>query len=197
MNQYVRRFEPLAAICQAITEGDIDRASSLIDLQGHDGLSGLSGDTLAQSPVMMALSTGHPRLAHRIVAAGFKPSAWEAAGLDLAGELHAQAAADPDRLCLCNAEGWAPLHLACYAHAHKALAVLCEFATDPNVVACNSSLETPLHSAVRADDAEAVRILLDAGADARFLDAAGRSPLQLAIELAAIEAGDVLTQRAE
>ena len=195
MNQFVRRFEPLAAICHAIAEGDIHRATSLIDQQGPDGLVGISGDTLAESPVMMALSTGHPRLARRIIAAGYKPSPWEAAGLDLAGELHALAAVDPDRLCLCNAEGWAPLHLACYAHAHRALAVLCEFATDPNVVACNSTLETPLHSAVRADDAEAVRILLDAGADSRFLDAVGRSPLQLAIELAAVEASEVLMQQ--
>ncbi|MFI4871094.1 MAG: ankyrin repeat domain-containing protein [Phycisphaerales bacterium JB058] len=195
MNQFVRRFEPLAAICQAIADGDVKRASSIIDLQGPGGFAGISGDALIESPVMMALSMGHPRLARSIIAAGYKPSAWEAAGLDLAGELHALAAVDPERLCLCNAEGWAPLHLACYAHAHRALAVLCEFATDPDVVACNSTLETPLHSAVRADDAEAVSILLDAGADPRFPDAAGRSPLQLAIELAAIDASDVLMQR--
>ncbi|MCA9272518.1 MAG: ankyrin repeat domain-containing protein [Phycisphaerales bacterium] len=195
MNQFVRRFEPLAAICQAIADGDVKKATSIIDEQGPGGLEGISGDTLAESPVLMALSTGHPRLARRIIASGYKPSAWEAAGLDLAGELHALAAVDPDRLCLCNAEGWAPLHLACYAHAYRALVVLCEFATDPNVVACNSSLETPLHSAVRADDAEAVRILLEAGADPRFLDAAGRSPLQLAIELAAIGAGEMLMRR--
>lgn len=197
MDQFVRRFEPLAAICRAITEGDVTKANTIIERQGPEGLAGLSGDHIGESPVMLALSTGHPRLARRIVAAGYKPSAWEAAGLDLAGELHALAAMCPERLSLCNAEGWAPLHLACYAHAHRALAVLCEFETDPNVVACNSSLETPLHSAVRADDAEAVQTLLTAGADARFLDAAGRSPLQLAIELAAIEAGRVLTESAE
>lgn len=197
MDQFVRRFEPLAAICRAITEGDVTKANTIIERQGPEGLAGLSGDHIGESPVMLALSTGHPRLAQRIVAAGYKPSAWEAAGLDLAGELHALAATNPERLSLCNAEGWAPMHLACYAHAHRALAVLCEFDTDPNVVACNSSLETPLHSAVRADDAEAVRTLLTAGADARFLDAAGRTPLQLAIELAAIEAGRVLTQFAE
>jgi len=197
MDQFVRRFEPLAAICRAITEGDVTKANTIIERQGPEGLAGLSGDHIGESPVMLALSTGHPRLARRIVAAGYKPSAWEAAGLDLAGELHALAATSPERLCLCNAEGWAPMHLACYAHAHRALAVLCEFDTDPNVVACNSSLETPLHSAVRADDAEAVRTLLTAGADARFLDAVGRTPLQLAIELAAIEAGRVLTQFAD
>ncbi len=197
MDQFVRRFEPLAAICRAITEGDVSKANDLIERQGPEGLVGLSGDHIGESPVMLALSTGHPRLARRIVAAGYKPSAWEAAGLDLAGELHALAATNPERLLLCNAEGWAPMHLACYAHAHRALAVLCEFDTDPNVVACNSSLETPLHSAVRADDAEAVQTLLTAGADARFLDAAGRTPLQLAIELAAIEAGRVLTEFAE
>ena len=197
MDQFVRRFEPLAAICRAITQGDVVKANTIIERQGPEGFAGFSGDHIGESPVMLALSTGHPRLARRIVAAGYKPSAWEAAGLDLAGELHALAATNPDRLCLCNAEGWAPLHLACYAHAHRALAVLCEFDTDPNVVACNSSLETPLHSAVRADDAEAVRTLLTAGADARFLDAAGRTPLQLAIELAAIEAGRVLTEIAE
>ncbi len=197
MDQFVRRFEPIGAICRAIAAGDVIGAAALIDLQGPDGLTGLTGDDIGESPVMLALSTGHPRLARRIVAAGYKPSAWEAAGLDLAGELHSIAAANPENLSLCNAEGWAPMHLACYAHAHRALAVLCEFDTDPNVIACNSSFETPLHSAVRADDAEAVQSLLIAGADPRFLDAAGRTPLQLAIELASTHAGQVLTQHAE
>lgn len=197
MDQFVRRFEPMAAICRAIADGEIAYAATLVDLQGADGLSGFSGDQITESPVMLALSTGHPNLARRIIQAGFKPSVWEAAGLDLAGELHALVLAESSLVNLCNAEGWAPIHLACYAHAHRALAVLCEFDADPNVVACNSSFETPLHSAVRADNAEAVRTLLASGADPRFLDAAGRSPLQLAIELAATEAGDVLTEHAE
>lgn len=197
MDQYVRRFEPLAAICRAIAEGDIPRAMQIVDQQGPGGLSGARGGRIGQSPVMLALSTGHPRLARRIVAAGYRPDLWEAAGLDLPGEIHARTIASPSAINLCNPDGWAPMHLACYAHAHLALAALCELDADPNVLTCNSALETPLHSAVRSDDERAVRLLLDTGADARFHDAAGRTPLQLAIELASARAGGVLAMHAE
>lgn len=195
MDQYVRRFEPLAALCRAVAQGDFDHAASILEKQGQGALSGFSGDDLRESPVMIALAHGHPKLARRIVEAGYAPSHWEAAGLDLAGPLHALALRDHARLNLCNIDGWAAMHLACYARAHSALAVLTEFGADPNVVACNSSLETPLHSAVRSDDAESVRILLAAGADPRFLDGAGRTPMQLAIETAAVSAFEALAER--
>lgn len=194
MDQFVRRFDPLAALCRAITTGDYDHAARIVEKQGPLGLVGFTGDDLRESPVMLALAHGHPRLARRIVDAGYAPSHWEAAGLNLAGSLHALALQHHARLNLCNLDGWAAMHLACYARAHNALAVLTEFGADPNVVACNSSLETPLHSAVRSDDAEGVRILLAAGADQRFPDGAGRTPLQLAIEIAAVEAFDALTE---
>lgn len=197
MDQSVRRFEPLAAICRAITEGDIPRAARLLDQQGPEGLVGTAGGQIGLSPVMLALSTGHPKLAKRIVAAGYQPDLWEAAGLDLEADITALAQDAPSRINLCNADGWAPLHLACYAHAHRALGALCDLGADPNVLTCNNTLETPLHSAVRVDDDEAVRTLLAAGADARFLDWAGRTPLQLAIELASASAGDALAQNAE
>lgn len=197
MDQFVHGFQPLAAICRAITEGNITRATQLLDEQGAEGLAGLKGGSLGQSPVMLALATGHPKLARRIVAAGYQPDLWDAAGLNMPGELHALALAAPSTLNLCNADGWAPMHLAAYAHAHDAISTLCELDADPNVLTCNSALETPLHAAVRCDDHESVRILLDAGADPRFQDGAHRTPLQLAIELASVRAGNTLTERAE
>jgi len=192
MDQSVRRFKSLAGICKAITDGDISKATKIIDSEGPKGLEGIASDRIGESPVMLALSTGHPRLARRIIAAGYRPDIWESAALNLAGELHSVAVSSPDRLDICNAEGWAPMHLACYAHAHDALAVLCEFASDPNVLACNSAMETPLHSAVRVDDARLVEPLRAAGADPRFTDAAGRTPMQLAIELASVAACSAL-----
>jgi len=192
MDQSVRRFKSLALICEAISNGDIPKANRLVTLEGPDGFDGAAADRIGESPVMLALSTGHPRLARRLVAAGYRPDLWEAAALDMPTELHSIASSAPDRVDLCNAEGWAPMHLACYAHAHDALAVLCELAADPNTVACNSSLETPLHAAARVDDARLIQTLLTAGADPRFTDAAGRNPIQLAIELTSVEAAGVL-----
>jgi len=192
MDQSVRRFQSLASICKAITDGDVSEANRLIALQGPDGFEGDAADRIGESPVMLALSTGHPRLARRLVAAGYRPDLWEAAALDMASELHRIAVSASDRIDICNAEGWAAIHLACYAHAYDALGVLCEFAADPNTVACNSALETPLHAAVRVDDPRLIETLLAAGADPRFTDAAGRAPIQLAIELASVEAAGVL-----
>jgi ankyrin repeat protein len=192
MDQSVRRFKSLAWICKAITEGDIAKATKLVELEGPSGFDGVASDRIGESPIMLALSTGHPRLAARLVAAGYQPDLWEAAALDLPGELHSIACSTPERLEICNVDGWAPMHLACYAHAHNALAVLCEFAADPNILSCNSALETPLHAAVRVDDARLVETLIAAGADTRFTDAAGRTPMQLAIELTSVSACNVL-----
>jgi len=192
MDQSVRRFQSLASICNAITDGAISEANRLITIEGPDGFDGDAADRIGESPVMLALSTGHPRLARRIVAAGYRPDLWEAAAMNMVSELHRIIVSTSDRIDLCNAEGWAAMHLAVYAHAYDAMVVLCEFAADPNIVACNSALETPLHAAVRVDDSQLVETLLAAGADPRFTDAAGRSPIQLAIELVSVEAAGVL-----
>ncbi|RNC82775.1 MAG: ankyrin repeat domain-containing protein [Phycisphaera sp.] len=192
MDQSVHRFKSLSSVCRAIASGDMTLAGRLIDREGPDGFEGLGSDQIGESPVMMALSTGHPGLARKILAAGYEPDFWEASALNMAGVLHEIALKRPDILNLCNAEGWSPMHLACYAHADTVLAVLCEFDADPNVVACNNTLETPLHSAVRTDDPGLIETLLAAGADPRFTDAAGRTPLQLAIELASARAGAAL-----
>ncbi|GAB5497375.1 MAG: hypothetical protein Phyf2KO_24550 [Phycisphaerales bacterium] len=197
MDQSVHRFKSLTSVCRAIASGDMALAGRLIDREGPDGFEGLGSDRIGESPVMMALSTGHPRLAKKLIAAGYEPDLWEAAALNMAGVIHEIAVANPDRLNLCNAEGWAPMHLACYAHADTVLAVLCEFDADPNVLACNNTLETPLHSAVRADDRELIETLLSTGANPKFTDAAGRTPLQLAIELASVNAGHALALAAD
>ncbi len=192
MDQSVQRLKSLSAVCQAIVEGDTLRATSILQRVGDDGFAGLGDGKLGESPVMLALSTGHPKLAHRIIDAGYQPDLWEAAALGDARRVHEFALNDPDRLNLCNPDGWSAMHLACYAHAAPVLAVLCEMGADPNVIACNSTFETPLHSAVRTDDPETIETLLATGADQRFPDGAGRTPLQLAIELSTARAGEAL-----
>lgn len=192
MDQSVQRLKSLSAVCQAIIEGDTQRATSILQRVGDDGFAGLGDGKLGESPVMLALSTGHPKIARRIIDAGYQPDMWEASALGDARRVHEFARKTPDRLNLCNPDGWSAMHLACYAHAGPVLAVLCEMGADPNVIACNSTFETPLHSAVRTDDPETIETLLAAGADPRFTDGAGRTPLQLAIELPAANAGEAL-----
>jgi len=192
MNQSVSGFDLLSPVCLALADGKVRRALRLVEWLDNDALRAIQPDRLGQSPILLALAQGCPQVARRLVERGLRPDLWEASALDLPGVVHSAAIKGPDRLNVCNRDGWAPLHLACYAGAMRVLSVLVEFGADPRVVSCNNALMTPLHIAVRLDDADLVSFLLSAGADPRNTDAANRTPMQLAIELPAPNAGRAL-----
>jgi len=91
-------------------------------------------------------------------------------------------AADPQALSAFSRDGWTPLHVACYFGMVEAVALLLSRGAPPNAVSRNTRAHTPLHLAVGgiANQAEIVRLLVNAGADASRENAAGKTPRDLA-----------------
>lgn len=86
----------------------------------------------------------------------------------------------------CNAEGWAPLHLAATGGHLRATSILLAHGAHVNVRSRTPrSLEgcTPLHVATSAGHARVVSLLLSAGASIDARDDCGYTPLHMASEL--------------
>jgi len=104
------------------------------------------------------------------------------AALGWTEELRQDAAADPDLVHRRSSDGFTALHYACFFGGAPATWVLLAAGADPRAVADNPSRVQPLHSAAAARDSEAVRLLLEAGADPDARQAGGSTALHAAAQ---------------
>jgi len=91
-------------------------------------------------------------------------------------------ASEPQAIHAHSRDGWTALHVACFFGMVEAVRFLLEEGARPNAVSRNADAHTPLHSTVGgiANQAEIVRRLMHAGADASAKDASGKTPLDVA-----------------
>ncbi len=95
-------------------------------------------------------------------------------------------AADPDLLNAHSADGWTPLHLACFFSAASLAGALISRGANVNARSRNPMQNAPLHAAAARRNRDAVRALLEGGADINARQHGGWTALH-----AASQNGDV------
>jgi len=134
------------------------------------------------SPALAALYDGRRGDAEGLAA---EPDVLEAAALGRLDVLRAELERDPDALSARTPEGFTPLHLAAFFGGGPAVRLLLAAGAPADADADNQLGVRPLHSATAARDHDAVRALLEAGADPDVRQQGGFTPL-----LAAVHADD-------
>ena len=134
------------------------------------------------SPVLAALYEGRRSDAEGLAD---EPDVLEAAALGRLDVLRVHLEGDPDALSARTPEGFTALHLAAFFGGGAAVRVLLGAGASADSDGDNDLHVRPLHSATAAHDHDAVRALLEAGADPNVRQQGGFTPL-----LAAVHADD-------
>jgi uncharacterized protein len=129
------------------------------------------------SPILTALYNRQPDDARRIAGAGSALTIWEAAALGRDDRLATLLREDPALADACAPDGFTPLALAAFFAPAATVARLLDAGADVGKAARNDMRVQPLHAAVAARNAEAVRLLLERGADPNARQQVGYTPL--------------------
>ena len=132
--------------------------------------------------VRLALYHRQPSVLEALLAAQPPLDVLDLAALGWADDLRRVVAEDPALLERRSADGFTPLHYACFFGGAPAVAVLLEAGATPNEAAENDTHVRPLHSAAAARDAAAAGLLLEAGADPDAVQAGGFTALHAAAQ---------------
>jgi ankyrin repeat protein len=171
-----------AELFDAIRGGDVAAVRALV---AADASLAAARDENGLSAVLTALYHRQPEAAAALLAAGPELDVCEAAATGRLDVLRTHLAADPDALAARSPEGFTALHLAAFLGGGEAVRLLLAAGAPANADAENPARVRPLHSATAARDHDAVRALLDAGADPDARQQGGFTPL-----LAAAHADD-------
>jgi len=121
--------------------------------------------------------------AREMLEEGYEPDIFDAVAVAAHRDLARILEHDPSRVHALSHAGWSALYTAVTASDRKSVEMLLDAGANPDQATDDARLETPLHSAVRNDDAGMVRMLIERGADAKAIDADGRDPSQIAAEI--------------
>jgi ankyrin repeat protein len=128
------------------------------------------------SPILAALYERRRDEAVRLAEAA-EVTIWEAAALGDDERVADLVRADPALVNAWSTDGWTPLALAAFFAPAETVRVLLDAGGDVAAVARNTMLVQPLHAAVAARNVEAVRLLLERGADPNARQQVGYTPL--------------------
>ena len=132
------------------------------------------------SAVLAALYGHHFELAELLREHAGPLDVFEAAAVGDGGRIRALVAEREDLLTTYGADGFTPLHLACYFARAETVGALLELGADANAEARNPTHMQPLHSAAAARRADLVERLLERGADANATQHGGWTALHAA-----------------
>ena len=164
------------ALIAAVKAGDAATIDRLV--AAEPALAATQEDGV--SAVRIALYHRRPAALEALLAAVPPLDGFDHAALGWAEDLERDVAADPELVRRRAADGFTPLHLACYLGGADAVRVLLEAGAEANEPA-GAGLR-PLHSAAAARDAGSVQLLLAAGADPDAQQAGGFTALHAAAQ---------------
>ena len=162
----------------AVKAGDTDALARL--LREDPDLAGAAEDGI--SAVRVALYHRQPAALELLLQHSPPLDGLDHAALGWTEELRQDLARDPELVRRRSADGFTALHYACFFGSAPAAGVLLVGGAEPDAVADNPTQVHPLHSAAAARDAEAVRVLLEAGADPNARQAGGFTALHAAAQ---------------
>jgi ankyrin repeat protein len=162
----------------AVKAGDADAVARL--LGAEPDLAGASEDGI--SAVRVALYHHQAAVLDLLLQHSPPLDGLDHAALGWTAELRLDLARDPELVRRRSADGFTALHYACFFGGAPAAGALLVAGADPNAVADNAMQVRPLHSAAAARDPEAVRVLLEAGADPDARQAGGFTALHAAAQ---------------
>lgn len=160
---------------RAIDAGDVDvvrgllvRDPALASARNEDGLPA----------VLAALYRHDTDILDALLAAGPELDVFEAAAVGDVGRLATLLDADPSLANAYAGDGFFPLALAAFFGQPASVRLLLDRGADVGATARNAMRVQALHSAVAARNAEAARLLVEAGADVNVHQHGGWTPLQ-------------------
>jgi uncharacterized protein len=130
-----------------------------------------------ESPILTALYHRQPDDASRLADAAPSLNIWEAAALGRDARLDALLREDPALLNAHAPDGFTPLALAAFFAPASTVRRLLDAGADVGTAARNDMRVQALHAAVASRNLEAVRLLLDHGADPDARQQVGYTPL--------------------
>jgi len=165
------------ALLAAIRSRDVDEIDRLLaHAPALRQFTGPGGESL----VMHACYVGAPDIAPQLLGPR-APSAAEAAALGDIRALEQAIAYSPDDLTRHTADGWTPLHLACFFGRDVAVQLLIREGAPLHALSKNTTFNTPLHAAIAGSGSYGlVESLIVAGADVMARGEANITPLHIA-----------------
>jgi ankyrin repeat protein len=160
----------------AIKAGEFERVKAWVSA---DPTLVNARSSTGESAILTAVYNGRKEIANLLVARGATLSLFEACA---AGEFDRVQRLLEGGVPVngCSDDGWTPLHLAAFFGHANVVELLLAHDADVDARSRNANGNTPLHSALAANQKIAAGLLIGGGADVNAADAAGWRPLHLA-----------------
>lgn len=142
--------------------------------------------------VMTAVYQQRPDVVNLLARSGARIDTGTAAAMGDVKRLQAALDADPSSLTGTSADGWTPLHLACFFSKKATVGLLLQAGAPVMARSANALNNHPLHAAAAGRSRDAVALLLAAGADVNATQAGGWTALHAAAQNGDVEMAKIL-----
>jgi len=161
----------------AMRAGDAGTVQALV---ARDATVAKRKSELGVSAILVCLYEWNLEMLEILLSAGPPLDIFEAAALGKTSRVEALLAEDAVLLNAYSADGFTPLHLACFYGHHDVVACLLERGADPRLRSRNERAGTPLHEAANTGQSDILLMLLAHGAGVNATDSCGWTALHFA-----------------